>query len=102
MIVFVCLITGQGESPGWSRVAAMPSSVDVTVVPAASRAPAIIVAWCLVGCGAMIGLLTVWSTEGQLILGLFSFILLALATAVFVSLRKFTPETDEVVVDARV
>jgi Na+/proline symporter len=101
IVVLFCLITSHGVSPGWSRLAAVPSTANDIIEPTASRAPAIIVAWSLVACGVMMAMLTGWSAEGRLILGLFSFLLVGLAVAVFSAIGRFSPNKDGVVVDAK-
>jgi len=100
MVVLLCLITSRGVSPGWSRLAAIPSIAKDIKEPTASSAPATIVAWSLVACGVMMAMLTAWSAEGRLILGLFSFLLVGLAAIVFSFLRKSPTENNRVVVDA--
>lgn len=78
-LVLGCLALSRQVSPGWNRLAALPSTLDPTVQVSASRAPAIIVAWSLIGCGAMMSALAIWSNDGRMLLISFSTLLWTLA-----------------------
>jgi Na+/proline symporter len=82
-LVLGCIVLSKRTSAGWDRLAALHSTLDPSAHAFASRAPAIIVAWSLVGCGAMMAALAIRSEEGRMLLIGYAIMLLTLAVVIF-------------------
>lgn len=82
-LVLGCLALSKQVSPGWNRLAALRSTIAPSAQVAASRVPAIIVAWSLVGCGAMMAALAIFPDDGRALLISFAILLWTLAGLIF-------------------
>lgn len=92
--VLICLLVAKGTSPGWDRLTALPPTLGDLAKPDASRAPAKIVAWSLVGCGTLMAGIALRTQEGRLLLTSFAILLWGIAGVVFVCAGR-TPATDK-------
>lgn len=90
IVVLLCFASGRGVSPGWNRLVTLRKTLQQTAETTASRTPASIVAWSLVGCGTMMGILATWSSEGRLLMSMFAFSLWVLACVAMYAANQMT------------
>ncbi|MDZ7615774.1 MAG: Na+:solute symporter [Patescibacteria group bacterium] len=86
LVLATLQMRGRREAAGWRRVRAFEVERRLAAagaVPvAASRRPALIVAWALTVCGGVMGVLCILDAEARLVLGLFAAALLLIAASV--------------------
>ena len=88
-ILAVLQFLSRGVDAGWSTVAALESPT-VNRTAANNSMPALIVAWSLSACATMMFALAMVEADDRGLLGLFGALLLALAAAIFWSVRSLS------------
>ena len=88
VVLTVLQLLGSGTDKGWVRVAELRDRYIPAQEYRPVRLPALIVAWCLVGCSTMMMVLAINQPQERVLLLMFGAILVGLALTIFFASRR--------------
>ena len=87
-LLVISTLVARGQSAGWERISALEKREEGIVAPAASEKPAPILAWSLIACGAMMGILAATNAESRLLLATFAAALVAPGVVILIMVSR--------------